>query len=182
MIRNDKPKQDIAKFKEVLEYVLNKIGKKSDMDEVSINNLMYFIDFDFYEKCEERLTGIIYRKNGSNIINDSIKKEIISQQIAKLNDNTDRKKKPGSLTKIEEKHINDTLSRVLSKNVVNVEGKEGKSTNVINCNVDCTTQIEKSSIAKLIREDVPYLATAEGNEIPYESVFYRTDKTSVRSY
>ena len=184
MIRNDKPKEDIAKFREVLQHVLNKVGGKGDIDEVSINNLMYFIDFDFYEKYEEQLTGAIYIKNGNGAMNRSARIKVIKSQIAKFNDNIDIEKKrckTKSLTKREEKHINDTLSRFFGKNIVNARDKGGKSGNIKH-NVDYETQIRKNNIAELIRKDVPYIATAEGNEIAYEAVFYRTEATSIRCY
>lgn len=60
-MRNSKPKFKKEIFKEVLLYVLNKTKKKS-LDIESLSNIMYFIDFDFYEKYEESLTGAMYLK------------------------------------------------------------------------------------------------------------------------
>jgi len=48
IIRINVPQKNIYKFKEVLLYVLNKIGSKPNVGETVIYKLLYFIDFDFY--------------------------------------------------------------------------------------------------------------------------------------
>ena len=57
------PQKNLGKFKEVLLYILNKVGSKSNIGETVIYKLLYFIDFDFYEKYEEQLIGATYMKN-----------------------------------------------------------------------------------------------------------------------
>ena len=57
------PQKNLAKFKEVLLYVLSKVGGKPNVGEAVIYKLLYFIDFDFYEKFEEQLIGATYIKN-----------------------------------------------------------------------------------------------------------------------
>ena len=55
--------KNIKKFKEVLLYILEKVGAKPNVGESVINKLLYFIDFDYYERFEENLTGATYIKN-----------------------------------------------------------------------------------------------------------------------
>lgn len=50
-------------FKQVLLYVLNEVGSKSNVGETVLHKLLYFIDFDYYEKFEETLMGATYIKN-----------------------------------------------------------------------------------------------------------------------
>src|SRR4030043_1815310 len=57
------PQKNLQKFKEVLLYILNKVGSKPNIGETVIYKLLYFIDFDFYEKYEEQLIGATYIKN-----------------------------------------------------------------------------------------------------------------------
>jgi len=45
------PQRNLEKFKEVLLYILNKVGSKPNIGETVLYKLLYFIDFDFYEKC-----------------------------------------------------------------------------------------------------------------------------------
>jgi len=61
-VRISVPQENIDKFKEVLLYVLGKVGARSNVGETVIYKLLYFIDFDFYEKYEEQLMGAVYVK------------------------------------------------------------------------------------------------------------------------
>ena len=49
-IRINVPQKNLEKFKEVLLYILNKVGSKPNIGETVIYKLLYFVDFDFYEK------------------------------------------------------------------------------------------------------------------------------------
>src|SRR3990167_8745510 len=55
--------KNLNKFKQVLLYVLEKVGGKPNVGETVLNKLLYFIDFDYYEKFEENLMGATYIKN-----------------------------------------------------------------------------------------------------------------------
>ena len=44
-------------------YILERIGARPNIGEAVVCKLMYFIDFDFYEKFEEQLIGAKYIKN-----------------------------------------------------------------------------------------------------------------------
>jgi hypothetical protein len=57
------PQKNIEKFKQVLLYVLNKVGAKPNVGQTVIYKLLYFIDFDYYEKYEKQLMGLTYMKN-----------------------------------------------------------------------------------------------------------------------
>src|SRR4030043_1525945 len=86
-MRINVPQKNLQKFKEVLIYILNKVGAKPAIGETVIYKLLYFIDFDFYEKYEEQLVGATYMKNQygptpiefAKIIEQMIKKEEIEK-------------------------------------------------------------------------------------------------------
>lgn len=59
MLRNNKPKLNREKAKAVILYLLNKCGA---MSKEKLGLLLYFVDFDFYEKHEISLTGMTYIK------------------------------------------------------------------------------------------------------------------------
>lgn len=56
------PQENLQKFKEVLLYILEKIGARSNVGEAAMCKLLYFIDFDYYEKFEEQLMSFVYFK------------------------------------------------------------------------------------------------------------------------
>jgi transcriptional regulator with XRE-family HTH domain len=62
-MRINTPQKNIKKLKEVLLYILVKVGNKPNVGESVINKLLYFIDFDYYEKYEKQLIGATYIKN-----------------------------------------------------------------------------------------------------------------------
>ena len=57
------PQKKMDKFKEILIYILGKVGSKPNVGESVIYKLLYFIDFNYYEKYEEQLIGATYIKN-----------------------------------------------------------------------------------------------------------------------
>ena len=62
-IRINIPQKHLEKFKQVFLYVLQQVGAKPNVGETVLYKLLYFIDFDFYEKHEEQLMGLTYIKN-----------------------------------------------------------------------------------------------------------------------
>ena len=62
-LRVSVPLMNVVKFKEVLLYILSKVGAKPNVGQTVIYKLLYFIDFDFYELYEEQILGLKYIKN-----------------------------------------------------------------------------------------------------------------------
>lgn len=56
-LRISGPQKNVKKFKETLLYLLTRAGGKPNVGETVLCKLLYFIDFDHYEKYEERLVG-----------------------------------------------------------------------------------------------------------------------------
>jgi len=171
IIRISVPQKNLEKFKEVLLYVLSKVGGKPNVGETVIYKLLYFIDFDFYEKYEEQLVGATYIKNYhgptpvefKTIIDEMIQKGEIVQVSGKYFNYDQRKYLPirdADLTKLKDarelQHIDEVLARLGDKNA--------------------------TELSEYSHEDVPWIVAKEGKPLDYETVFYRTPKTSVRNY
>src|SRR3989338_5729088 len=62
-IRINIPQEKANKFEQVLLYILAKIAGKPNIGQTVLYKLLYFIDFDYYEKFEEQLIGAKYIKN-----------------------------------------------------------------------------------------------------------------------
>jgi len=164
------PRADINKFKEVLLYVLEKVGAKPNIGETAIYKLLYFIDFDFYEKFEEQLTGARYIKNHYGPTPAEFKKIIEEMKVrgeiegvkSKYFQYDQRKYLPRrktnlrSLSAQEIKHIDEVLARLSDKNA--------------------------KELTDYSHADVPWLVHQNGEIISYESVFYRDRDYSVRNY
>ena len=63
-MRINVPAKNLDRFREVLLYILGKVGSKPNVGETVIYKLLYFIDFNYYEKYEEQLIGATYLKGG----------------------------------------------------------------------------------------------------------------------
>ncbi len=143
---------------------------KTNVGETVLYKLLYFIDFDFYEKYEEQLIGATYIKNYHGptpiefkpIVEEMGKKGEIEKVRSKYFQYDQKKylprRKPdlSRLNAQEIKHIDEVLARLSNKNA--------------------------QELSDYSHNDVPWITTEDGKPIEYEAVFYRSRKTSVRSY
>lgn len=162
--------KNLDKFKQVLLYVLNKVGAKPNFGETVLHKLLYFIDFDYYEKFEENLMGATYIKNyhGPTAVElGLILKEMQDQgEIEAVNSKyfeySQKKylprKRPNLdiLSAREIEHIDNVLARLSDKNAIELE--------------------------KYSHGDIPWKSAQDGKPLSYESVFYRDERYSVRNY
>ncbi len=169
-IRIIMPRAHVKKFKEVLLYVLNKVGAKPNIGETALYKLLYFIDFDFYERFEEQLTGARYIKNHygptpvefKKIVENMEKKKEIERVKSRYFQYAQKKYLPHRepnlkvLSAQEIKHIDEVLARLSHKNA--------------------------NELSDYSHNDVPWKIHKSGEIISYESVFYRDPEHSVRNY
>jgi transcriptional regulator with XRE-family HTH domain len=164
------PQKNLQKFKEVLLYILNKVGSKPNIGETVIYKLLYFIDFDFYEKYEEQLIGATYMKNqyGPTPIEFA---KIVEQMI-----------KNGEIEKVKSDYFSHPQTKYLPRNKPDITKLKASEIGVIDDVLNRLSDMNASQISAYSNEDVPWLTTADGEVIEYESVFYRTPPYSVRAY
>ncbi|RME60059.1 MAG: DUF4065 domain-containing protein [Candidatus Dadabacteria bacterium] len=163
-------KKNLEKFKQVLLYVLNKVGGKPNVGETVLHKLLYFIDFDYYEKFEENLMGATYIKSHhgpTSVELGKILKEMEEQgEIEAVKSRyfkySQKKylplKRPNLnlLSAREIAHIDEVLARLSDKNAAEIE--------------------------RYSHEDIPWKTAQDGQPLSYESVFYRDERYSVRNY
>ncbi len=163
-------RKDLDKFKQVLLYVLAKVGGKPNVGETVLHKLLYFIDFDYYEKFEENLMGATYIKNYhgptsvelGTVINDMQKNgevEAINSRYFKYGQKKYLPLKRPNLNNLsarETEHIDEVLARLSDKNAKEIENYS--------------------------HEDIPWKTAKDGQPLSYESVFYRDERYSVRNY
>lgn len=167
-IRISVPQKNLEKFKEVLLYILNKVGSKPNIGETVLYKLLYFIDFNFYEKYEEQLIGATYIKNqyGPTPIEFT---KIIKEMEGK------------DLVKIKDKYFQYPQTKYLPLRKPDLTKlKKTIETDIIDDVLNKLSDMNASQISEFSHNDVPWLTTDEGKIIEYESVFYRTTPYSVR--
>lgn len=161
------PVENINKFKQVLLYIISKVGSRPNIGQTALYKLLYFIDFDFYEKNQKYLIGATYIKNihgPSPIsfvkISKELEKEGLLVEVNSKYFNYDQKKylvtkEPdvSELSAPELKHIDDELERLASKSA--------------------------KELSELSHIDTPWKVAKEKQILNYRHVFYRPDETSV---
>lgn len=168
-MRINVPAKNLEKFKEVLLYVLNKVGAKSNVGETVIYKLLYFIDFDFYEKYEEQLMGATYRKNTYgptpvevvSIIDDMV----VNREIERI--------KSSFYQKEQKKYLPLRAARL--------DAFSAKELSLIDEVLNRLGDKNASQISEYSHGDIPWKVTEDMGIIDYETVFYRTPEYSVRS-
>lgn len=167
--RDIDPKTSPEKLREVLLYILEKVGAKPNVGETVLYKLLYFIDFDYYEKTGHSVTGLGYVRNhfgptpvarDFQAVIEGMKKneelEIVETEYFK---NTQKKYLPRKSVKLEKlsaselQHINETLARLSDKTA--------------------------GELTQLSHYDTPWIAAKQGEKINYRGVFYRTNLTAV---
>jgi transcriptional regulator with XRE-family HTH domain len=169
-IRINVPQKNLAKFKEVLLYILNRVGSKPNIGETVIYKLLYFIDFDYYEKYEEQLIGATYLKNkyGPTPI-----------EFGKIVENMIKAKE---ITKVKDKYFTYPQTKYLPLRKPDLVHLKASEIAVINNVLSRLSDKNAKEVSDYSHNDVPWLTTQEGKIIEYESVFYRTAPYSVREY
>ena len=164
------PQKNLSKFKEVLLYILNKVGAKSNIDESVIQKLFYCIDFDYYEKYEEQLIGATYIKNkfGPTPI------EFI-KVIEDMLDDED-------IVKIKNKHFNYNQTKYLPLRNADLSFLNANELSTIDNVLERLSDMNATQIKEYSHNDIPWLGTEDKGKIDYEAVFYRTPPYSVRQY
>jgi transcriptional regulator with XRE-family HTH domain len=170
IIRINVPQRNINKFKEVLLYVLNRIGSKPNVGETVIYKLLYFIDFDFYEKYEDQLIGATYLKNRYGPTPIEFKK-LVEKMI--------REKE---ITKIKSEYFQYPQTKYLPLRKADLSELRASEIEIINDVLKRLSDMSAAQLSEYSHNDVPWLTTDEGKAIEYESVFYRTSDYSVREY
>jgi len=169
-IRINVPQKNLEKFKEVFLYILNKVGSKPNIGETVIYKLLYFIDFDFYEKFEEQLVGATYIKNRYGPTPIEFKK--ISEKMIEEEDTM----------KVESSYFNYPQTKYLPLRRADLSKLKANEIEVIDDVLNRLSDMNAAQISEHSHNDVPWLTTEDGEIIEYESAFYRTSPYSVREY
>ena len=169
-MRINVPQKNLEKFKEVFLYILNKVGSKPNIGETVIYKLLYFIDFDYYEKYEEQLIGATYIKNRYGPTPMELKK-IADQMI-----------EDEEIMKVKSNYFEYPQTKYLPLRKANLSKFKASEIEVIDNILNRLSDMNANEISNYSHNDVPWLTTEDGKIIEYESVFYRTPPYSVREY
>ena len=169
-IRINVPSKNLDKFKEVLLYILGKVGSKPNIGETVIYKLLYFIDFDYYEKYEEQLIGATYIKNTHGPTPREFRK-IVKTMIEKK-----------EIIEVKDKYFSYPQTKYLPLRKPDLSKLKATEKELIDDVLCRLSDLNATQISEYSHHDVPWITTEDEKNIEYESVFYRTSPYSVREY
>lgn len=169
-VRISIPKFNADKFKNVILYILEKCAGRPNVGETVLYKLLYFSDFNYYEKYEEHLSGAKYRKleNGPVPFGvDDVLHEMESD--AKIKSFTAdyfgyKQKRYMPMVETDKRMFNGAEIEVMDKVIEQMGGMSAKE------------------ISNYSHEDMPWKASKDRQVINYELAFYRVAPFSVRGY
>jgi transcriptional regulator with XRE-family HTH domain len=169
-IRIDIPQLNAEKFKQVFLYILEKTAGKPNIGMTALYKLLYFIDFDYYEKYEKQLMGLTYIKNTHGPTPRDFIKVI------------DQMKKAEQIEEVDSKYFTFDQKKFLPRQRADLGLLSAQELEMINSVLVRYSDKNASELSHLSHEDTPWDVAEEGKNIEYEHVFYRPEKFSVREY
>ncbi len=142
-------------------YVLEKVGAKPNIGETASYKLLYFIDFDFYEKFEEQLTGAYYIKNHYGPTPVEFKK-IVEEMEEK-----------GEIEKVKNKYFQYDQKKYLPRQKSDLRKLSAQEIKHIDEVLARLSDKIANELTEYSHSDVPWRVHSNGEIISYESVFYR---------
>jgi len=164
------PMESLEKFKEVLLYILGKVGSRPNIGQTVLYKLLYFIDFDYYEKFEEQLIGATYIKNTYGPTPVSFAK-IVRQM-----------ESDGELVEVKSKYFDRDQTKYIPVKDADVSSLSGKELKHIDDELERLAHFTAKQLSELSHKDTPWLVAKDKEVLDYEYVFYRPEETSVRDY
>jgi len=143
---------------------------KPNIGETVLYKLLYFIDFDYYEKYEEQLIGAKYIKN------------TYGPSPVGFNRLVERMIKDGDVEKVESEYFQYPQRKYLPRRKPDLSLLNANEKEVIDDVLNNLSDMTATQISEYSHGDVPWLTTDNQKAIEYESVFYRTPAYSVREY
>lgn len=171
VLRTPKDEDPFYKFKQVFLYILNQCAQKPTVGKTVLNKLLYFADFNHYEKYFESITGVEYLKLPRwpvPKIMDIILPAMESEQLIK---------------QIEIPYYNYTQHRILPLQQADISVLDARELQELEDVINQYSDKTADWLSDRSHEDMPYKATNNiGEVISYGLAHYRTPVYSVATW
>lgn len=166
--RDIDPQVSPEKLREVLLYVLNKVGAKPNVGETVLYKLLYFIDMDYYEKHGKSITGLTYIHNtyGPSPVRDF--RAVVDDMRAH-----------NELDIVETKFFNNKQKKYLPQTTPKLDELSASEIKHIDKELVRLGDMNATELSDLAHKDTPWIVAKQGKPIDYRDVFYRTPVTAV---
>jgi DNA-binding XRE family transcriptional regulator/uncharacterized phage-associated protein len=164
------PVENSERFKEVFLYLLGKVGSRPNVGQTVLYKLLYFIDFDYYEKYEEQLIGATYIRNTFGPTPVSFAKLVKEME------------EEGRLVTVNSKFFDKDQTKYIPVAEADVSVLSGQELKHIDDEIERLAHFTAKQLSELSHKDTPWLVAKDREVLNYEHVFYRSDDTRVREY
>lgn len=160
------------KLREVLLYVLDKIGAKPNVGETVLYKLLYFIDFDYYEKYGKSITGLTYVRNhfGPTPSTKTFKGVVEAM------------KKANQLEVVETEYFNHLQKKYLPTVKPELKNLDAEELRHIDEELSRLGDKSAAELTDMSHKDTPWIVAKDSKPIDYQFAMYRTPLTSVREF
>lgn len=169
-MRINVPQERMDKFREILLYILQKVGAKPNVGETVLYKILYFIDFDFYEKFEEQLMGLKYIKNHHGPSPTGF-----TQMVAQM-------EKDGDLVQLKSKYFQYDQKKYLPRREPDLSKIDARELQHIDTELGRFSSMNAAQIREYSHGDIPWKVHKMGEQLEYEYAFYREPPYSMRIY
>jgi transcriptional regulator with XRE-family HTH domain len=160
------PKENIEKFKQTLLYVVSKVGNRPNIGQTALYKLLYFIDFDFYEKYQKYLIGATYIKNTHGPSPVSFAK--IARDL----------EESGKLVEVQSKFFGYDQKKYMVTSEADVSALTAPELQHIDDELERLASKTAKELSDLSHIDTPWRVAGEKEVLNYRHVFYRPDETT----
>lgn len=159
--RQSTPRIITEKLESIFLYIIQKCASYSNAEESNLNKILYFCDFNYYERHEEHLSGLRYKRLSSGPVPVDL---------------------PALTTRlIEEKKLqrlklgvnNKKQIRLFSIHKADLTQFNAAEKSTIDRVIDHMGNWTDEQFKLYIKNDMPWKATEEGDWIHYNLAFYR---------
>jgi transcriptional regulator with XRE-family HTH domain len=164
------PTLQVDKFKQVLLYVLERCAGKPNVGETVLNKLLYFIEFNYYERYEEHFIGATFKKLQFGPVPVNMDK-ILNQMEA-----------DGQVKMFKTDYYGLLQKRFFPLDKPDLKNLNAREIEVVDQVLNQFIDFSARAISEYSHKDMPWKATNEGEVINYELAFYREPPFSARVY
>jgi len=169
-VRISIPQKHLDKFKQVLLHVLEKTAGRPNVGLTVLYKLLYFIDFDYYEKYEDQLMGLTYIRNHYGPTPREFVKVVEGM------------KNTGELEEVQSKYFTYEQKKFLPHVSADLSKLSGQELEMIDSVLARYADKTAKEMLDISHADTPWAVAEDGQNIEYDHVFYRPDSLSVREY
>lgn len=150
------------KLREVLLYVLARVGAEPTMGESTLYKLLYLIDFDYYEQRAASLTGLTYLRTQYGPLPTKSFDELVAHMQTQ-----------GELEVVATKHFKNTQRKYLPAVAPKLCELSAQELKYLDHELTRYGTLSSEQLFEQIQRDPPWRICREGDALPYHAAAYR---------